>query len=338
MELAAAEIHEAAAPSPSLPAVATAEATDPEPTVEEPSTGAGEDEQESLDHISRLPDHILGEIISLLPVMEGARTQILALRWRHLWRAAPLNLDFRCLPASDNMLSTRCVLVGVILAAHQGSGRRLCLPGRHLQYRADAVDAWLRSRALDSLQELDFYFYGAKPCAADLVLRTLIPPPASIFRCSSTLRVATISNVHLPDDTVETLRFPQLRKLGLIHVKISEVSLQNIISVGCPRLEVLLLSTISHIGCHRINSPTLRSIGIRSSLVEFIIEDAPMLERLLHLEMNMPTRIFVISAPKLETLGCISERYKGSKVVFGSTVIQVAMFLLYLLPFPQGFS
>ncbi|KAM0920856.1 hypothetical protein ACQ4PT_007230 [Festuca glaucescens] len=320
-QLAAPAIHGNAP----LPVVPTAEAIDLEPAVaersEEPSPGAEQDEEESLDHISRLPDHVLGEVISLLTIMEGSRTQILASRWRHLWRAAPLNLDFCGLPASNNMLPSRCALVSAIIAAHQGSGRRLCLPARHLQCRADAVDAWLRSHALDNLQELEFYFCCAKHCDPELVIEALLPPPASIFRFSSTLRAATISNCYLVDDMVETLRFPHLRKLALMCVKISEVSLHNIIS-GCPGLECLLLSTISSIRCHRINSTTLRSIGIRSSSEQLIIEDAPMLERLLYLEMNMQMQILVISAPKLETLGCIPEKYTDSKIVFGSTVIQ----------------
>jgi hypothetical protein len=227
-----------------LPVVATGQATTLEPAVaersQEPSPGAEEDEEESLDHISRLPDHVLGEIISLLTIMEGTRTQILASRWRHLWRAAPLNLDFSSLPGSNNMLPSRCALVSAILAAHQGSGRRLCLPARHLQGRADAVDvdvdAWLRSHALDNLQELEFYFCCAKHCDPELVIEALRPPPASIFRFSSTLRAATISNCYLVDDTVETLRFPHLRKLALMCVKISEVSLHNIVS-GCPGLD-----------------------------------------------------------------------------------------------------
>jgi hypothetical protein len=339
-QLAAPDIHENAP----LPVVATGQAKNLEPAVagrsQEPPPGAEEDEEESPDHISRLPDHVLGEIISLLTIMEGARTQILASRWRHLWCAAPLNLDYSSLPASNNMLPSRCALVSAILAAHQGSGRRLCLPARHLQGRADAdavdvdVDAWLRSHALDNLQELEFYFCCAKHCDPELVIEALRPPPASIFRFSSTLRAATISNCYLVDDTVETLRFPHLRKLALMCVKISEVSLHKIIS-GCPGLECLLLSTISSIRCHRINSATLRTIGIRSSSEQLIIEDAPMLERLLYLEMNMQMQILVISAPKLETLGCIPEKYTDSKIVFGSTVIQVDMFVVLIAFFTK---
>ncbi|XP_047044179.1 F-box/LRR-repeat protein At3g26922-like [Lolium rigidum] len=320
MNLAAPGIHEEAPPP--MPAAATGEATDLEPMVVEKSQerppGAEKDEEQLLDRISSVSDHILGEIISLLPLKEGARTQVLSSKWRHLWRKSPLNLDFRGLPAS----SPRCVLVSDILAAHLGSGRRLCLPGSHLQCRADAVDAWLLSPALDNLQELEFYFYGRRYRAPDLVLKLLLPPPESIFRFSSTLRVAVISNCYLTDDDVETLRFKQLRRLALVHVKISEVSLHTIISVGCPGLECLLLSTISGVRCHRINSPTLRSIGFCSSSAELIIEDAPSLERLLYPEMNETMQTMVISAPKLETLGCIPEEYSGSKIVFGSTVIQ----------------
>ncbi|KAM0920861.1 hypothetical protein ACQ4PT_007231 [Festuca glaucescens] len=326
MHRAAPGIHEKVPPSPA----ATAEATDLEPMVVEksgePPHGPEKDEEQSQDHISCVSDDILGEIISLLSPKEGACTQVLSSRWRHLWRHAPLNLDFRGLPASDNMLSTsRCVLVSDILVAHLGSGRRLCLPGSHVQCRADALDAWLRSRALDNLQELEFYFYGRRYCAPDLVVKLLLPPPASIFRFSSTLRVAIISNCYLTDDAVETLRFKQLRRLALVHVKISEVSMHKIISAGCPGLECLLLSTISGVRCHRINSPTLRSIGIRSSSDELIIEDAPSLERLLYPEMNNRMKTTVISAPKLETLGCIPEKYTESRIVFGSTVIQVGL-------------
>ncbi|KAK1698167.1 hypothetical protein QYE76_014864 [Lolium multiflorum] len=249
-QLAAPAIHG----NPLLPVVATGQAKNLEPAVaersQEPPPGAEEDEEESLDHISRLPDHVLGEIISLLTIMEGTRTQVLASRWRHLWRAAPLNLDFSGLPASNSMLPSRCAVVNAILAAHQGSGRRLCLPARHLQCGADAVDvdvdAWLRSTALDNLQELEFYFCCAKHCDPELVIEALLPPPASIFRFSSTLRAATIGNCCLVDDTVETLRFPHLRKLALMCVKISEVSLHKIIS-SCPGLECLLLSTVIYL-------------------------------------------------------------------------------------------
>ncbi|XBJ11566.1 hypothetical protein VPH35_016250 [Triticum aestivum] len=120
---------------------------------------------------------------------------------------------------------------------------------------------------------------------------------------------------------VETLRFPQLKKLALVEVIISQYAL-HIILASCPVLESLLLDYTFGIRCLRINSPTIRNIDIRCGTMELVIKDASLLQRLLNLDTYTQMQISVISAPKLETLGCIPELYSDSKIVFGSTVIQ----------------
>ena len=52
-----------------------------------------------------------------------------------------------------------------------------------------------------------------------------------------------------------------------------------------------------------------------------VIEETPTLERLLVVDQEGPTRINVISAPKLTVLGYSSNKY--SELVIGSTPIQV---------------
>jgi hypothetical protein len=200
------------------------------------------------------------------------------------------------------------------------------------------VDAWLRSPALDNLQEIDCWirlFWGPQ------VLQPP-PPPASAFRFSSCLCVATLSQCHLSDDVAQALQFPKLKKLALQWVSISEDSLHSIIACS-PVLECLLLSTIFGFCCVRINSASLTSIGVGAYagheptvtfLEEFIIEDAPCLKRILyHRPPQLPIRlqVSVISAPNLETLGCLKYSDYSSRLTLGSTIIEVPLGCLHVL-------
>ncbi|KAM0927587.1 hypothetical protein ACQ4PT_002775 [Festuca glaucescens] len=312
----------------SLEVGAASEGRGPGPTAgdQEPPPPLPGAEGGGSNRISDLPDAVLGEIISLLPTKEGARTQLLASRWRRLWRSAPLNLH--CTPFLFDE-DARDVVISRILAAHQGPGRRFCAPVYHLH--GDRAEAWLRSPALDNLHELElcsYQFHLPFPVPPE----TLQPPPAAAFRFSDTLRVATIGECHLADSTVQALHFPKLQKLALKRVSISETSLHTLIA-ACPALECLLIHDSTGFRCVRINSSSLRSIGVRgyncrNELIfgELVIENAPSLQSLLQFGSSEHLDISVISAPKLEALGFLSD--SSDRIVFDSTVIQVAV------PFP----
>lgn len=299
------------------------------------SPGEHED-GEGIDRISDLPDAVLGEIISLLPTKEGSRTQILASRWRHLWHSAPLNLNYHGLPFDGDELAG---IISDILSSHLGPGRYFCIPSYYLSDRAATLDVWLRSPALDNLQELDLSFTMNKWHLADFLLlvhrtplmqQQLEPLPASVFRFSNTLRVATIERWNIPDGTVEGLHFPKLEKLTLKMVGISESSLHHMIA-GCPALECLLIIYSFGFRCVRINSHSLRSIGVHArcpwttcllQFGELIIENAPCLERLLHLDQWSDLQVSVICAPKLKTIRYLLGQAYSTKILFSSTFIQ----------------
>jgi hypothetical protein len=277
------------------------------------------------DYISTLPDEVLGDIISVLPTKEGARTRVLASRWRDLWLSAPLNLD--CLDLIADGDEVRAAVVARILSYHRGPGRRLCINAYSFKIPADTVEACLRSAALDNLEDLDFTDHGEEH-----------PQRAMIFRFSPTLRVANICKCDLSDITFQGLHFPLLRQLGLVQVKILELSLHSLIA-ACPVLECLLIDGCFGFRCVRINSLTIRSISARASAYRFlqrptdllileqlVIENAPCLVRLLLPDHRIGLQVVVVAAPKLETLAFVSDACDDDvpvRLVFGSTVIQV---------------
>ena len=55
-----------------------------------------------VDCLSLLPNVLLGNIVSRLPIKDAARTAVLSRRWRPIWRAAPLML------VDTHLLSAGC--------------------------------------------------------------------------------------------------------------------------------------------------------------------------------------------------------------------------------------
>ncbi|EAZ20555.1 hypothetical protein OsJ_36163 [Oryza sativa Japonica Group] len=218
----------------------------------------GDEEAAAGDLIGDLPDDILRDIIARLPTREACTTQVLAKRWRHLWRSTPLRLDYRSLPLrrhnKGNALAVAVAgVISAVLSAHPGPCRCLCVPADSSR---DTVDTWLRSAAVDNLQELEFLSNrgGAPPPPSPPP-----PPPVSLFRFSYTLHIATISRCELQHTTVHELRFLRLKHLGLEDVTITEASLHAMIA-RCPLLECLLLARSVGFRRVRINSPSLRSL------------------------------------------------------------------------------
>ncbi|XP_037450662.1 putative FBD-associated F-box protein At3g50710 [Triticum dicoccoides] len=241
------------------------------------------------DFISRLPDDILGTIISLLPTKDGGRTQALSRRWRHLWLSAPLNLEVRNRPPRyfpGVPVLTSIVpraAISEILSRHPGPTRRLyinCPRSGFLFFRAQE---WFQSRALANLQELD-------------ISHAYCPLLEIVLRSASTILVAKISHCDPPG-----------KKLTLFLVSIIADAFHRLLS-GCHALESLYMAEVRAAGCLHVSSPTITTIIFRhssSEKTELVIEDAPCLLRLLLTDCKRDdcVTVRVISAPNLKILG-----------------------------------
>ncbi|CAL4964430.1 unnamed protein product [Urochloa decumbens] len=193
-----------------------------QPNSEEPR--GGRSEAGGTDLISLLPDEILGSVITLLLIKEGARSQILSSRWRPLWRSAPLNLDAYGIGG----VSHANAVVSRNLAEHRGVARCFSVPYSILLGDSATLDGWLRSPSLDNHQEFDL---GFSPFASPSSLM-----PLSALRFSPTLRVTKIRSCQFPGDATHQLHFPNLQHLLLQSVTISEDSLHALLA-GCPVLD-----------------------------------------------------------------------------------------------------
>ncbi|CAL5008463.1 unnamed protein product [Urochloa decumbens] len=264
------------------------------------------------DLLSSLPDDLLGEVISLLPGADGARTQLLSRRWRPLWHSSPLNLEAKTFAAA-----------AAILSSHRGGTNRrfsvTCPSGEE----GDAlIDDVLRLPGLDGLRELELCYSPTS--------RSRAQPVMALLSFSPTLHVLSLccrhGSLEFPTKSA-ALDFPRLEQMTLHGVSISESILHGFLS-RCSVLRSLVLRDNAGHRHLRLRSSTLWSIGVSDGfgghggmLEKVVIEDAPLLERLITDGLMCGLLIQVVQAPKLKIVGYVGDGtdeydYKSKTWVF----------------------
>jgi hypothetical protein len=277
---------------------------------------------DGVDHISRLPDALLSNIISRLATKEAARTVVLSTRWRSVWAATPLLIDDAHLAGADGpndipvmRAVSRCV------AAHPGPVRGVRLTRVSFYSHEYALRRLVADLADKGIQDLILF---NRPWPLNM------PLPEDILRCASLERLylgvwhwqfPKITSAHPP-------LFGKLRELGLFHCIVRDEEF-NVLLAHCPKLEIL--SIVMSYGSPSRLCIVSRSLQVvvdwKSTLDEVVLQDAPSLERLIIQTMEMETRrpIKIVSAPRLEVLGFLDLNLHELEI--GGIAIKVTVFI-----------
>ncbi|KQK01421.1 F-box/FBD/LRR-repeat protein At4g00160 isoform X2 [Brachypodium distachyon] len=263
------------------------------------------------DRISALPDDIIWEIISDLPVTEAARSTALASRWRNIWPSTPLVLDDADLPEP-----TRIATVARILSGHPGPFRDVSLVNcRFGPQDQDHAAEWLRLLSAKGTRNLVLFNQPSQP-----PLRL----PDDFIRCSS-LKVLVLCSWTFPGEHLPGI-FPNLRKLGLSWVSMTDQHFDHLLA-ACPFLEFLYFLHDRTLQRIHLRSQSLRFflIGLSVMAEEVAVVDAPLLQRLCFDDLRCVggrqyMRVRVARAPNLRELGYLDTGVHNLQI--GDTVIK----------------
>ncbi|KAM0903358.1 hypothetical protein ACQ4PT_018720 [Festuca glaucescens] len=277
-------------------------------------------QDDGQDHISRLADDLLSNIISRLPTNEAARTMVLSTRWRFVWAATPLLVDDAHLRAANEFheMSAFCAVRAVsrCVAAHPGPVRAVRITRLYFYQQEYALQRLVAGLAAKNVQDLILF---NRPWSLDM------PLPDDILSCAYLTRLYIgIWRWPFLDTTAHPPAFPNLQELGLFHTIIEDKGVDALLA-QCPKLKIF--SFVMAFNCPSRLCVKSRSLRVvvewRCSFVEVIIDDAPCLERLLLESFGDRRPIKIVHAPRLEILGFLDLQLHALEI--GGTVIRVGM-------------
>jgi hypothetical protein len=197
---------------------------------------------DGVDRISCLPNEVLQNIVSRLPIKDAARTAAITLHWRPIWFSVPLTLvDSHLLPNCGaegpytiGIPSPRAVTAAVsqVLAAHSGPFRCIHLTCTTMIEHRGEMACWIDILAAKGVQELIFV---NRPWPVELRL------PAMLFSCAS-LTCLYLGVRRLLDTTIvpRCATFPNLQELVLCFSVMDNRDLAFLLERS-PVLEILVI-------------------------------------------------------------------------------------------------
>ncbi|KAK9074359.1 hypothetical protein SSX86_006957 [Deinandra increscens subsp. villosa] len=228
---------------------------------------------ENVDRLSRLPEEIVSQILSLMPTRFAVRTSILSKRWRYSWMfVTNLDLDDNEVPSIilDNLTN----IVGRVLEFRKSSQVKLFrLHITNTEVPESCVSKWIDKAV------------GLKVCEFDIQI-TNLEFPLSFFTCKTLTKL----RLHRAEADLTLWEFPSsvsLPCLKTLDITVSTNPAGNAFKLinGCPILEDLSLKI--HWGTE----------------MEDFIFSIPTLKRLrLTLECQIPIIKVVLDVPHLEYL------------------------------------
>ncbi|CAH1423080.1 unnamed protein product [Lactuca virosa] len=215
--------------------------------------------EDGADIISKLPDHILLLILSLLPTTEEViRTRILSTRWRHLWTSIPsLDIDYsrRHKPPKTFKKNKFKKFVFWVLAnrSFDLDSFRLCCSN---YYSMSTIAQWINIAITRNVKQLELRFCPRKK-SEDIEL------PHSLVTCGSLEILRLFLSTHrlsMPG----FIGFPALRVLELNNVELFHNDFLQDFLINCPLLEDLSLINclLDKLIFLVINCPKLKNLRI----------------------------------------------------------------------------
>ncbi|MED6216114.1 hypothetical protein PIB30_004600 [Stylosanthes scabra] len=234
--------------------------------------------EKSVDRISQLPEPVICEILSWLPIRDSIATCFLSRSWRHRWKDLQA-FYFSTLPFLSQMgylddhgrMRFLTFVNGVLLHHRSAAVRKLTI--RDYAFPLDSHDAafkaWVYAAIGPHLEELKLMATGRN-----------FMVPSQLFTCCTSLVNLELTCCRFDAEEPTQVRFPSLKNLKL---GFCNPNLVTTILSGSPILETLDLSVATELRVLKIHSPSLKRLyffDLHSMRIELIEINIPLLEYL----------------------------------------------------------
>ncbi|XP_056167286.1 F-box/FBD/LRR-repeat protein At1g13570-like [Syzygium oleosum] len=212
-----------------------------------------------LDKISHLPEHIMDQILSRLPIKDAVGTSILSRKWRYKWSSVPqLVFDEQCtrargVPSLQQSLNENLVkIIDEVLLLHTGPIEKFMLS--HTGFCATSnIDHWILHLSRVSIKAIVLHIWKG----FDYKI------PTSLFKCQDLIHLELHRCFVKIPSTFEG--FKNLESLDLQHVDMSSNGLEALISC-CPLLKRLNLCNLEGIKQINVEAGNLEWLLLRGGL------------------------------------------------------------------------